>query len=125
MCLLPAAMLSSRALADCAQDFARDNAYKPHAGAYCIHERKLPLSLLNGEWVPTLKQETVNTIFEVVPPDAARLNSDAVFGPVGLVVIGDQGWIHANSDVAWEPLNTTESKQMLDDVFKSYSVSTA
>ena len=32
-CLLPAVLFSSRALADCAQDFARDNAYKPHAGA--------------------------------------------------------------------------------------------
>ena len=32
-CLLPAVLFSSRALADCAQDFARDNAYMPHAGA--------------------------------------------------------------------------------------------
>ncbi|MBR8652365.1 hypothetical protein KDH83_03470 [Achromobacter sp. Marseille-Q0513] len=119
-CLLPAVLFSSRALADCAQDFARDNAYKPHAGAHRMHERKLPLSLLDGQWVPTLKQEIINTISEVVPPNATRITSDGLFGPIGLVVIGDRGWIRANGDAAWEPLNAAESKEILDGAFTSY-----
>lgn len=120
LCLLPAVVFSPGALADCMNDFERDNAYKPSAGAYRMHERQLPLTLLNGEWLPSFKQETINLIYEVVPPNAVRIISDAPFGKVGVIVINDKGWVRTGKDKAWEPLDAASSKDAIDKALTSY-----
>lgn len=120
-CLVSALLFSSSARADCVDDFARDNAFKPEAGAVRVHERKLPMSLLDdGRWVPTLKQETVNTVSELVPPNAVRVTSDALYGMVGLVVLGDKGWIQDGRDGPWETLDAAESQEVVTGAFKTY-----
>lgn len=121
LCLASALLSSSGARADCAGDFARDNAFKPEVGAVRILERKLPMSLLDdGRWVPTLKQETVNTVSELVPPNAVRISSDALIGMVGLVVLGDKGWIQDGRDSPWEALDAAQSKEVAAGAFKTY-----
>jgi hypothetical protein len=121
LCMVSALLCASGARADCAGDFARDNAFKPEAGAVRMHERKLPMSLLDdGRWVPTLRQETVNTVSELVPPNAVRVTSDALYGMVGLVVLGDKGWIQDGRDGPWETLDAAESHDVAAGAFKTY-----
>lgn len=121
LCALSFLISTSVANADCETDFARDNVFKLQAGAVRLHERKQPLSLLeDGRWAPILTHETVTTVSEFVPPDAVRVTSDAVYGVVGLVVIGDSGWIKEGRDGSWQPLDAGQSRKVLTTAFKSY-----
>lgn len=109
MCL---ALIATRlASADCATDFAADNAVKPGAGAFRVTSFVRTTTEMGGKQYP---MGDGRTIVEVVPPASLYLRNELPMDTSEVAIVdGKEGW--RREDGEWSPLDPAQVRSLATD----------